>query len=61
MALFIPESSGYNIWVHDIARDTLTRLTFEKRFDFSVVGQFASEALTPAHSRACRLSANARI
>ena len=26
-----------------------------------VVGQFASEALTPAHSRACRLSANARI
>jgi hypothetical protein len=26
-----------------------------------VVGQFASEAFTPAHSRARRLSANARI
>jgi len=37
VAMFIPESSAYNIWVHDIARDTLTRLTFEKRFDTSPV------------------------
>ena len=28
---------------------------------FGVVGQYASEALTPAHSRACRLSGKCRI